>query len=104
MLCFPSASSAADLAMTHSNLKKNNVNKYVATSFTPNDTEYITAGKKSISPLDGGLKYFPTKWSMKQWNVKTSPLCSASFLSFFIPKETPIILEILIMPTCFSVQ
>lgn len=56
MLPFSSASSAADLAMKHCNLKKNkHSSKYVVTNFTHNNMEYIIARKTSISPSHGGL-------------------------------------------------
>lgn len=83
MLRFSSANSAADLAIKHCNLKKNNASKYVAPNFTDNNMEYTIAKKTSISPSHGDLKYLSYQAQEVIINVKSSSLCPASFLFLF---------------------
>lgn len=97
MLLFSSVSSAADLATKHCNLKKNiQANKYVATNFTQNNTEYIIARKTSMFPSHGGFKYL--SYQVQYVTINVSPPLSVLLPFFppsFIPKETP---KVLLLP------
>lgn len=55
----------------------------MATSFIENDIEYITAGKKSVSPSNGGLQYL--SYQVEYVTIKCEDLPSLfCFLSFLL--------------------